>query len=327
MMKAYIYDDYGSSEVLKFREVVVPQPLKKQVLVKIYSVCINDWDYGNLIGKPFVNRLFNGIKKPKLHILGSDIAGEVVAIGEDITKFQIGDLVYGDLSNQKWGGFAEYVCAFEESIELKPKELTFDQAASMPQAAMLAVQGLIDYGKIKQGQSILINGAGGGVGTFGVQIAKLYDAQVTGVDNADKLDMMYQVGFDQVIDYQKEDFTKSSKKYDLILDNKTNRSVFKYLRVLKRGGVYVSTGGHMFRVLQLFLMGKLISLTTSKLVKVVILKSNKDLLLMNELFEAGKVKPVIDGHYRFDELKKAFSYYESGKHKGKVVITIINGQL
>ena len=229
--------------------------------------------------------------------------------------------MYGDLSG-KWGGFAEYVCASENALALKPASMSFEEAAAIPQAAMLAVQGLIDKGKIKPGQKLLINGAGGGVGTFGVQIAKLYGVEVTGVDSSGKLDMLRSMGFDHVIDYTKEDFTKNGQRYDLILDVKTNRSIFDYARALSRNGIYVTVGGSIARLFQALLLGPLISLISKKHIRIVALKPNKDLAYMNGLFEAGKIKPVIDGPYKLDEVPEAFRLFGKGDHKGKVVITM-----
>lgn len=319
-MKAIIYTKYGGPEVLQSKEVEKPLPKDDEVLVKVYAVSLNDWDWGLLQGD-FINRLLNGLLKPKKKILGSDIAGRIEAIGKNVKKFQTGDEVYGDLSGQ-WGGLAEYVCARENALALKPATMSFIEAAAIPQAGMLTVQGLIDKGQIQPGQKLLINGAGGGVGTFGIQIAKLYGAEVTGVDNTGKLDMLRSMGFDHVIDYTKEDFTKNGKCYDLILDAKTNRSIFNYPRVLSRNGVYVTVGGDIARLLQALLLGPFISMFSKKHIRIVALKPNKDLAYMNELFEAGKMKPVIDGPYKLDEVTDAFALFGKGNHKGKVVITI-----
>jgi len=206
-MKAIVYTKYGSPEVLQLKEVNKPTPKDDEVLIKVYAVSINDWDFGLLQGD-FINRLLNGLRKPKRQILGSDIAGRIEAVGKNVSKFKTGDEVYGDLSG-RWGGFAEYVCASEKMLALKPGSMSFEEASAIPQAALLAVQGLIDKGKIHAGQKVLINGAGGGVGTFGIQIAKLYGVEVTGVDSTNKLQMLRSIGFDHVIDYTKEDFTKT----------------------------------------------------------------------------------------------------------------------
>jgi NADPH:quinone reductase-like Zn-dependent oxidoreductase len=306
--------------VLELQEITKPVPDDNEVLIKVHAASINDWDLGLLHGD-FINRILNGLWKPKRKILGSDIAGTVEAIGKNVTQFKPGDEVYGDLSGQ-WGGFAEYVCAKEKSLALKPASMSFEQAAAIPQAAMLAVQGLIDKGKIKQGQKLLINGAGGGVGTFGIQIAKLYGLEVTGVDSTAKLDMMRSLGFDHVIDYTKEDFTKNGKCYDLILDVKTNRSMFAYTRALCRNGVYVTVGGSNFRLLQAFLLSPWIRMFSKKHIHIVALKPNKDLAYMNELFESGKLKVVIDGLYKLEQLPEAFRHFDKAAHKGKIVITI-----
>lgn len=320
-MKAIIYNEYGPPNVLQLKEVEKPAPEDNEVLVKVHAVSINDWDWQLIQGIPFVNRIENGLLKPKKKILGSDIAGRVEAVGKGVKQFQVGAAVYGDLSGT-WGGFAEYVCAPENALISKPAAMTFEQAAAIPQAAMLAVQGLIDIGKIQTGQKLLINGAGGGVGTFAVQIAKLQGLEVTGVDSTAKLEMMRSLGFDQVIDYTQEDFTESGKCYDLILDVKTDRSIFKYAGALCPKGMYATVGGDTPRLLQAFLLGPWISLTRKKKIRVVILKVNKDLAYINKLFEAGKINPVIDGPYKFAELPEAMRYFGEGKHKGKVVITL-----
>jgi NADPH:quinone reductase-like Zn-dependent oxidoreductase len=297
-----------------------PIPKDDEVLIKVYAASLNDWDWGLLQGD-FINRILNGFVKPKIQTLGSDIAGRVEDIGKNVRKFKPGNEVYGDLSGT-WGGFAEYVCARENVLAIKPASMTFEEAAAIPQAAMLAVQGLIDKGKIQSGQKLLINGAGGGVGTFGVQIAKLWQCEVAGVDNAGKLEMMRSLGFDDVIDYAKEDFTRTGQQYDLILDAKTNRSIFNYLRALRTNGTYVTVGGSIMRLLQAFILGPLISMITKKKILIVALKPNKDLAYMNELFEAGKITCVIDGPYRLDEVPNAFRLFGKGLHKGKVVITV-----
>jgi NADPH:quinone reductase-like Zn-dependent oxidoreductase len=320
-MKAIVYKRYGSPEVLELREVETPAPKDDEVLIKIHAVSINDWDWGLLRGTPFVNRLLYGLFRPKKTILGSDIAGRIEAVGKNVKRFHLGDEVFGDLSG-RWGGFAEYVCAPETALALKPPTMTFAEAAAIPQAAMLAVQGLRDRGGIQPGQKLLINGAGGGVGTFAVQIAKLYGVEVTGVDSAAKLDLLRSVGFDKVIDYTQEDFTRNGMRYDLILDVKTNRSIFDCARALSPNGTYVTVGGSMARLFQALFLWPLISMTSKKAFRVVVLKPNKDLAYMSELFEAGKVKPVIDRRRGLSEVPEAMRYFGAGIHKGKVVITL-----
>ena len=319
-MKAIVYEKYGTPDVLQLKEVAKPVPGEDEVLVKVHAASINDWDLGLLYGD-FINRMLNGLRKPRRNILGSDIAGKIETVGKKVKRFKAGDDVYGDLSGQ-WGGFAEYVCAPEKSLSLKPAAMSFEEAAAIPQAAMLAVQGLIDKGKIKQAQKVLINGAGGGVGTFAIQIAKLYNAEVTGVDKATKLEMLRSIGFDHVIDYTKEDFTKNGKVYDLILDAKTNRSAFDYARSLNRNGVYVTVGGSIGHLLQVLILAPLIRMIQSKHLRIVALKPNKDLAFMNDLFEKGKVRTVIDGPYRLDQLGEAFRHFAKADHLGKIVITI-----
>ena len=319
-MKAIVYTKYGGPEVLQINEIEKPFPKDDEVLKKIYAVSIYDWDFGLMEGD-FINRLLNGLLKPKKKILGSNIAGRIEAVGKNVTLFKTGDEVYGDLSG-RWGGFAEYTCAPEKSLALKPASMSFIEAAAIPQAAMLAVQGLIDIGKIQPGQKLLINGAGGGVGTFAVQIAKLHGVETTGVDRTSKLDMMRSIGFDYVVDYTREDFTRNGLSYDLILDVKTNRSIFDYLRVLCPNGIYVTVGGSMSRLFQALVLGRLISMISKKHIRIVALKPNKDLIYMNELFVAGKVKPAIDGPYKLTEFSEAFRIFGKGEHKGKVVITM-----
>jgi NADPH:quinone reductase-like Zn-dependent oxidoreductase len=319
-LKAIVYTEYGGPEVLQVKEVEKPFPKENEVLIKVYAASINDWDWGLLHGD-FVNRMLNGLLKPKRKILGCDIAGRIEAVGKNVTSYKTGDDVYGDLSGQ-WGGFAEYACARETALALKPAAMRFEEAAAIPQAAMLAVQGLIDKGNIQRGQKLLINGAGGGVGTFGLQIAKSFGVEVTGVDKTNKLDMMRSMGFDHVIDYTKEDFTKNGRCYDLILDVKTIRPMHHYLCVLNPGGVYVTVGGDMSRLLQALILGPWISRFNQKYIRIVALKPNKDLDYMSKLFEGGKVKPVMDGPYRMDEIQKAFELFGRGDHKGKIIITM-----
>jgi NADPH:quinone reductase-like Zn-dependent oxidoreductase len=320
-MKAVVFTKYGNADVLEPRDVARPTPQAGEVLVKVRAVAINDWDWQALQGAPFVNRLLLGVRKPKKQILGSDIAGVVEAVGQDAEQFRLGDEVFGDLSG-RWGGFAEYVCARESELAPKPACLTFEEAAAIPQAAMLAVQGLRDVGQMRQGQRLLVNGAGGGVGTFAIQIARLYGAETTGVDSSTKLAMLRSLGYDHALDYAQEDFTSTGQQYDLILDVKTNRPVSAYLRALKPGGTYVTVGGSLARLAQVALLGPLVAIACKKRVRVVGLKPNKDLGYMTELVEAGKVRPVVDGHYTLDQTAEAMRYFGEGRHKGKVVLTV-----
>jgi NADPH:quinone reductase-like Zn-dependent oxidoreductase len=322
-MKAVVFTKYGSPDVLELKEVEKPTPRDDEVLIRVHAVSLNDWDFGALGGTDFVNRLIFGLlrPKPRKQILGSDIAGRIEAVGRNVQQFRPGDEVFGDLSGE-WGGFAEYVCARENALVLKAPTMTFEQAAAIPQAAMLALQALRDIGRIQSGQMLLINGAGGGVGTFAIQIAKLYGAEITAVDSASKLDMLRSMGAGHVIDYTREDFTRNGQRYDVILDVKTSRSIFDCARALSPNGVYVTVGGSMARLFQGLVFWPWIAMTTNKRMRILALKPNKGLAYMNELFESGTVVPVIDRSYKLSEVPDAFRYFGEGKHKGKVVITV-----
>ena len=321
-MKALIRDRYGTPDVLEVRDDVErPVPRVGEVLVQVHAASLNDWDWGLLQGPsiPFSR----AAPKP---ILGSDVAGCVVDLGTGSERFRVGDEVYGDLSafgSRGWGGFAEYVCARESALVPKPPRMTFEQAAALPQAGQLAVQGLLAGGPLQPGQKILINGAGGGVGTIGVQLAKVHGVEVTGVDRASKHAMMRRVGFDHVIDYQTEDFTNNGRRYDLIVDAKTNRRPSDYLRALNPAGTYATVGGPLMRDLfKVAIAGLWTGLTMNKTLRLVGLKANRDLPLLNERFEAGQLVPVIDGPYPLSEGREAFRRFGAGDHLGKIVFTI-----
>jgi len=319
-MKAIVYTKYGLPDVLQLKEVAKPYPKDNEVLIKVQAASINDWDWGLLQGTPFANRLQFGLLKPQKQILGSDIAGRVEAVGVNVKQFQPGDEVFGDICGC-WGGFAEYVCARDNALTLKPASMTFEEAAAVPQAALLALQGLRYKRQIQPGQKVLINGAGGGAGTFAVQIAKSFGAEVTGVDSTIKLDIMRSIGADQVIDYTQEDFTKNGQHYNLILDFAAYHSIFDYKRSLSTKGIYVIVGGSSARFFQTVFLGPLISMTGKKM-GLLLHKPNKDLAYMKELFEAGKVKPIIDRCYPLSEVAEAFRYFGEGHARGKVVITV-----
>jgi len=320
-MKAMVYTKYGTPDVLQLKEVEKPDPEDNEVLIKVHAASVNSWDWDLLRGTPFVNRLMFGLLKPKV-ILGCDIAGRVEAVGRNVKQLQPDDEVFGDLSGCGWGGFAEYVCARENALALKPACLTFEQAAAVPQAALLALQGLRYKGQIQPGQKILINGAGGGVGTFAVQMAKSLGAEVTGVDSTQKLEVVRSLGADHVIDYTQEDFTKNGKPYDMILDVAGFRSIYDYRRVLGPGGVYVMIGGSSALVFQLMFLGPWISMVGSKKMGILLHKPNKGLDFITGLFEAGKVEPVIDRRYPLSEAADALRYFGAGLARGKVVITL-----
>jgi NADPH:quinone reductase-like Zn-dependent oxidoreductase len=269
-----------------------------------------------------MTRLLFGLLNPKFKILGVDIAGQVEAVGRNVKQFQPSDEVFGDLSGCGFGGFAEYVCARENALALKSASMTFEEAAAIPQAGILALQGLRDKRQIQKGHHVLINGAGGGAGTFAVQIAKFFGAEVTGVDSTIKLDMMRSIGADHVIDYTQEDFTQNGKCYDLILDVAAYHSIFDYKRALSPNGIYIMVGGSWARIFQVMFLGPLISMTGSKKMGILMHKPNKDLDFLEELFEAGKVIPVIDRRYPLSEVAEALRYFGEGHHQGKVVITL-----
>jgi NADPH:quinone reductase-like Zn-dependent oxidoreductase len=323
-MKAIVLKKYGSPEVLQINDVAKPAPGAREVLVKIHATAVNDYDWSMVRGKPYLYRLIFGMLKPKQQIPGMELAGTIEALGARVTSFKVGDAVYGDISGHGFGSFAEYICIDEKALTRKPGKMSFEEAASIPHATMLAVQGLRDAGKIRQGQKVLINGAGGGVGTFGLQIAKLYDAEVTGVDTGDKLKMMQALGFDHIIDYKREDFTKNGQPYDLILDTKTNRSPFAYLRSLAPGGTYVTVGGNPSQLFQLLCLKPWIARFSKKSLHIVALKPNQDLDYINRLFEAGKLKCIIDGPYSLEEVPAAIRYFGEGRHSGKVVISVFS---
>jgi len=318
-MKVIVHHKYGSPDDLRMEDIQKPIPGDDEVLVKIYAVSINSWDWETLTGKPFEYRFLSGLLKPKntkLH--GCDIAGKVEEIGKNVKRFQVGDEVFGDLAEKGWGAFAEYTCVCENALAVKPSDMTFEEAACLPHGGNLAVQGLIDYGKIKSGQKILINGGGGSTGTLAIQIAKLFDVEVTAVDHTVKLDTMLTLGADHVIDFTKDDFTRNEQKYDLIFDVKTIRSVFDYHRALSPNGAYVTIGGKTSRILQAVFFGKLFK---KYRMHMVVYKANKDLNYLIELFEKDKLKPVIDKCFPLEKTAEAFRYFEEGRFKGKIVVT------
>jgi NADPH:quinone reductase-like Zn-dependent oxidoreductase len=320
-MKAIVYHEYGSPDVLKLEEVQKPTPADNQLLIKVYAVSLNRSDWEGLVGKPLYARI-GGLFKPRDKILGSDIAGKVEAVGKDVRQFKPGDEVFGLMLNYG-GGFAEYACKSEKAMALKPAGMTFEAAASIPQAAFIALQGIHDKGKVQPGQKVLINGAGGGTGAFAIQLAKLVGAEVTGVDNAEKLDFMRSLGADHVIDYTKEDFTKTGQQYDLILDVIATRSIFACQRALKPNGNYFMAGGSVATMFQSLILGPLIKRITSKNIKLLVVQTDsKDLVTITELIESGKVKLVIDRRYSLSETAEALRYLGEGHAKGKVVIIV-----
>ncbi len=323
-MKAVLQTKYGSPEVLKFIEVDKPFPKQDQVLIKVQAVGLNMADWRLLTGSPFFIRLM-GMGKGK--IPGSDMAGRVLSIGQDITQFRPGDEVYGDIFSFGSGAFAEYVVVPEKAVAKKPSNLSFEQAAAVPMAAITALQALRDVGRIQPGQKVLIYGASGGVGTFAVQIAKAFGAEVTAVCSTGKMDMVRSIGADHVIDYTREDFTRNGQRYDLILAANGYRSIWKYRRALTPKGVYVMAGGTMSQIFQAMLLGGLLSKKGGKtLAGLTARASQQDLLAINELIEAGRVSPVIDRCYPFAEIREALRYLGEGHAVGKVVVSMAEKQ-
>ena len=323
-MKAIVYTKYGPPDVLELKEVEKPAARDNEVLVKVRAASVNFPDWSLLRGKPFIVRLMSGgLLKPKNKILGADIAGRVEAVGRNAKQFRLGDEIFGDISACGSGGFAEYVSVPENALALKPASTTFEEAAAVPMTAVVALQGLRDKGQVQPGQKVLINGASGGIGTFAVQIAKSFGAEVTGVCSTRNVDMVRSIGADQVIDYTREDFTQNEQRYDLILAAGGYRSIFDYQSALSPKGIYVMAGGSMAQIFQAILLGPWISMTGSKKMGNLAAKPNpQDLFFVKELVETGKVVPVIDRRYPLREAAEALRYYGEGHARGKVVITV-----
>jgi len=322
-MNAIVYYNYGAPDELHLTEVKIPVPHDNEVLIKVQAASINSWDWDLLRGEPFIVRLVGGgFLTPKKKILGCDVAGLVEAIGDKVTQFQPGDEVFGDLSQYGWGGFAEYVCAPEHVLTIKPDGITFEQAAALPQAAVMALQGIRDYGKVQPTQKVLINGAGGGVGTFAIQMAKFYGAEVTGVDSTEKLEIMKSLGADHVIDYKEVNFTKNSQQYDLILDVVGYHSIFDFKQTLTPTGMYRMIGGQTSLIFQSVFIAPLISLFGNKKMGILAHDPNKGLEFILDLIDLGKIVPVIDRCFTLQETADAFRYFGKGLVQGKVVIKV-----
>ena len=322
-MKAIVCTQYGPPDVLQFTELAKPTPADNEVLIKLYAASANPVDLHLMRGKPFFLRLMSGgLRAPKRKVPGHDIAGRVEAVGRNVTQFKPGDAVFGACR----GAFAEYVCAKEDNLALKPANSSFEDAAAMPVAALTALQGLRDKGRIQPGQKVLVDGASGGVGTFAVQIAKSFGAEVTAVCSTQKVDTARSIGADHIIDYTQEDFTKSGQRYDLILAANAHHSIFDYRRALIQNGIYVMAGGGGLQALQAVLLGPLLSRIGRKKTRFFIAKiDQKDLVFLKELLEAGKVVPVIDRRYPLSDAAEALRYLAEGHAKGKIVLTVEHG--
>jgi NADPH:quinone reductase-like Zn-dependent oxidoreductase len=324
-MKAVIFEEYGIPEkVLTIKEVATPTPKNNEVLIKVEATTINDYDWSLVRGNPYLYRLMFGFSKPKPkhQISGMELSGTITQIGTDVTKFKVGDAVFGDTSSYGFGTFAEYISINENAVIKKPEALSFEEAASLPHASTLALQGLRDLGDIQSGQKILINGGGGGVGTIGLQLAKLNNCEVTGVDSKEKFEMMTALGYDYVIDYTTTDFTKAGKQYDLILDCKTSKSAFSYLKALTPNGKYVSIGGTLGKLLKVKLWSMLLNVISNKKLKILSLKPNVGLDEIANLVTENKIKCQIDGPYPLEETARLIQYFGEGKHNGKIVIKL-----
>jgi NADPH:quinone reductase-like Zn-dependent oxidoreductase len=323
-MKAIVCTKYGSPNDLRLAEVEKPAPKDSEVLVRVHAASINKADL-YLLRHPFFVRLIGGrLLTPIRKTPGTDVAGRVEAVGREVKQFKPDDEVFGSAL----GSFAEFACAREDRLVLKPSNVTFEEAAAVPVAATTALQGLRDKGKIQAGQKVLINGASGGVGTFLVQIAKSFGAEVTAVCSTSKLEMVRSIGADHVIDYTQEDFTKSRQRYDLIVAANGYHSILNYRHALTSKGVYVGTGGSMGQIFQGLLLAPLISMVGKKKMRAFMAKLNqKDLDQLRELLEAGKMKPVLDERYPLNRASDAFRYFEEGHAKGKVVIVTEHNSL
>jgi NADPH:quinone reductase-like Zn-dependent oxidoreductase len=321
-MKAIVHTQYGPPDVLQFTELARPTPMDNEVLIRVHAASINPVDRYLMRGAPLL-RLIPGLRKPKFTGLGFDVAGRVEAVGSNVTQFRPGDEVFGACR----GAFAEYVCAREDKLALKPVNSSFEDAAALPIAAITALQGFRDKGRIQRGHKVLIDGASGGVGTFAVQIAKSFGAEVTAVCSTRNVDIARSIGADHVIDYTREDFTKSRQRYDLIMGANAHHSIFDYRRALSQDGIYVIVGGGLARIFQSVLLAPLLSRIGSKKTCFFIANVNqKDLVSLKELLEAGKVVPVIDRRYPLNKVAEALRYLEEGHAQGKIVITVEPGK-
>jgi len=320
-MKAVVYTRYGPPEVLRLADVETPVPKDTEVLVKVHAVALNASDWEVLRGKPLYSRI-GGPFRPRHHVLGSDIAGRVEAVGRAATLFRPGEDVFADILSHM-GGFAEYVCVPQAALAPLPDRMTYEQAAALPQAGAIALQGIRDKGQVRRGQRVLINGAGGGSGMYAVQLAKLDGAEVTGVDNTEKLEFMHSLGADHIIDYTREDFTRAGRAYDLILDLAAHRPAWAYAGSLRRGGRYRYVGGSVATLLQVLLLGPVIGRAGRKKMRLLAVRLGaRHLAPLVELCQAGKITTVIDRRYRLSQVPEALRYLGEGHAKGKVIVIV-----
>lgn len=321
-MKAFVYREYGATDVLKLDHVEKPTPKDGEIVVRVRAVSLNKADLYFLKGEPFMLRLENGLQKPKRTILGADISGVVEAVGKNVKQYKLGDEVFADLSSSGLGGLAEYVCAKESAFAHKPTNLSHEEAAAVPMAAVTALQSL-KKGNIKAGQKVLINGASGGVGTFAVQIAKSFDTEVTAVCSSKHIENARSLGADHTIDYNKENFTKNGKRYDLILATNGYHTLADYKRALTTNGVYVCSGGALKQIFESIILGNLATIGTNKKMTNLSAKPNQDdLIFVKQLIESGKVKSFVEKTYPFEQTPEAFRHLAQGHASGKIVIKI-----
>jgi NADPH:quinone reductase-like Zn-dependent oxidoreductase len=319
-VKAIVCERYGDVDVVEYREVATPEPRDDQVLVEVHAAALNDFDLGLIRGRPVIVRLFNGAFRPKVRIPGCDVAGTVVRAGRAASRFAPGDTVFGDLSGCGFGAFAEYVCVPESALVAMPANASFAEAAALPQAVVLAMQGLFECGVPGVGDRVLLNGAGGGVGTFALQIAMRHGAEVTCVDSSDKLGLLAGLGADHVIDYAVADFTRRGP-YDLILDTKTNRSPGAYLRALAPGGAYVTVGGSMRRIAQM-LAAAPFARRSGKRLHMVTLVANRGLEQARDWLAERSVLPVLDSSWPLEQTAGALRHFAEARHRGKVIVEV-----
>lgn len=322
-MKAIIYRKYGSADVLEFKEVDKPVPKDDEVLIEVRAAALNRGDWRMMRGKPFIARMAGGLFKPRNPILGADVAGKIDAVGRSVRRFKPGDEVFGDITFLGSGAFAEYTVSRESFLVKKPAGLTFEQAAAVPMAAVTALQGLRDMGRIQPGQKVLIHGASGGVGTFAVQLAKIFGAEVTAVCGTGSVELARSLGADRILDYTRDDFAAEDKRYNLILAVNGDRRLSEYKRVLSAAGIYVAAGGSNRQIFQAMILGLLKSIGGRKKMGMLAAKSKAaDLEIIKGFLEAGKIKPVIDRVYPLSEAAEAMRYLDAGHVKGKIVLTV-----
>jgi NADPH:quinone reductase-like Zn-dependent oxidoreductase len=329
-MKAILCEKYGPVESLVYREVEKPVPQDNEVLIRVHGSSVNFNILGLVRGDPYLARLWFGFSRPKFPIPGNDVAGQVETVGRNVTWWKAGDAVFGDLSDSGFGAFAQYACAKESALARKPSNSSFEEAAVVPEAGLVALHALRDKGQIQAGQKVLIYGASGGIGTFAVQIAKACGADVTGVCGTGNLEMVRAIGADRVIDYTKEDYIERKDRYDLVVATAGYRSIFDYRRALNPEGIYVATGGSMrgpkamAQIMESMLLGPLVSVAGGKKMGnlPIMPATQSDYAFLTRLIETGKVKPVIDRRYPLREAADALRYYEEGHTRGKIVITM-----